>query len=406
MEGVVTDASASQLLQPEEEEIHSADATHADSRLPPEGHERQHEETIHPSAIRHQPPVISDETGGLQSVPRASLQAQAADADQSSAMSVTQPQLFMPEVRGTSTFTVPVMSFAVPLTVGAASEQSCMVTVTVAQQQPLSAATSSAQAFTTLQPVVSVHPLLAAQPGISIMSMENGIVAVRSSDTGSVEDRVVTIPPTDEGSGTDSRVTMQLMDVGSEAGRIVTPRASDTESVEDRTATIQPADKGSGTGDRVTTQLMDVESEAGRIITAQPVGAGSGEKETVNVSGRSAEPAAGIADSQSHLDGCSFLAESELVEIDSVDVDSLVRSEIAEAAGDAGPGSESMDDVEESDQASSASGSSSRWHRAETLKLIDLYKEYQGFFEDKHYKKKTVCADLQFGKLIPHPTPT
>lgn len=347
--GLDVDAADSQLPQSVEKEIHLTDAVqqHRDSGLPPEGLEHQQNmETNHPSAVRNHPLVVSVEAEGLQSVMRAGLQAMEADQS-SSAVPVTQPQVFR-EASGAVMFTAPVMSLTMPL--NGDTSQSSIVTVTMAQPQQPTPSTS--QTFTTLQPVVSINPLLAAQPAISIVSMENGIVTVRSSDTGSAEDR---------------------------------------------TTSVQPANRGSGTDGTVTAQLMDVAAKTDRIVAAQSVAAGLGTDKTEPARGKSADPAAGVDAPQSHLHGSS-LAGSELVEISSADVDSLVRSEIVE---DAGHESESMDDVEESEQASSAGSSSSRWRRTETLKLVELYKEYQGFFEDKHYKKKTVCIlviDLQFKK--------
>ena len=349
--GLDVDATDSQLPQSVEKEVHLTDAAqqHRDSGLPPEGLEHQQNmETNHSAAVRNHPLVISVETEGLQSVMRAGLQVQDVEADQSSStVPVTQPQVFR-EASGAVMFTAPVMSLTMPL--NGDTSQSSIVTVTMAQPQQPTPSTS--QTFTTLQPVVSINPLLATQPAISIVSMENGIVTVRSSDTGLAEDQ---------------------------------------------TASVQSANRGSGTDGTVTAQLMDVAAKADRIIAAQSVAVGLGTDKTEPARGKSADPAAGVNAPQFHLHSSS-LAGSELVEISSADVDSLVRSEIVE---DAGHESESMDDVEESEQASSASGSSSRWRRTETLKLVELYKEYQGFFEDKHYKKKTVCIlviDLQFRK--------
>ena len=345
MEGVSTDDSVPQLQQTVEKELHSADTMQQlrDSGLPPGENGLQHEETNLPSAMGVQS-VVSVEGGdgaGVQSVSRA------ADTDQPfpAASSSAQPPLFsLPETSDASSFTAPFMTLTAPLHIDADSEPepepepTPMMTASQPQPQRLTVDTSRClQTFSTLQPlpVVSVRSLPPAQPAVSIVSVENGIVTVTSADSGSI---------------------------GSQA------------------ATVQSVGKG-----LVTTAGM---------VTIQSFAAGFMEDEAVNgVPGARS----GVADPQSHKSqirpdvGSYCFAESELVALDSVDVEGLVPSEIVGETGEVCPESEAMDGVELSDGASSACSSSSRWHRVETLKLIELYKEYQGYFEDKHYKKKTVC---------------
>ncbi|KAK7115055.1 hypothetical protein V1264_000998 [Littorina saxatilis] len=80
-------------------------------------------------------------------------------------------------------------------------------------------------------------------------------------------------------------------------------------------------------------------------------------------------------------------AATELVELDSETAEKVVQSAVIQESSEA-------DQTLSASSASSGSGVKPNWQRSETLKLIKLYKEYQGFFEDQRYKKKAVWAML------------
>ena len=82
---------------------------------------------------------------------------------------------------------------------------------------------------------------------------------------------------------------------------------------------------------------------------------------------------------------CAYnLAESQLVAMESTDASALVGPYIVQDASEEGSGNEH-------DGCSFSTTSNSRWPHQETLRLIQLYKENQHYFMNKHYKKKTVC---------------